>query len=49
MQGKPLYIRLRGSGETERDAKRRRSKVEKYASVWGVSEAGVIRRLIDEA
>lgn len=44
---KLLTFRLRGKGESMKDAERRKKKIEKNAKREGVSEADIIRRQLD--
>lgn len=45
---KHIIFRLRGEGETMKDADRRKRKIERLAKKGDTSEAGIIRKAIDE-
>lgn len=45
---KLLTFRLRGKGESMKDAERRKKKIERLAKRDDVSEADIIRKAIDE-
>lgn len=42
-----IIVRLRGNGETMKDAKRRKKLLEKVAKIEKCSEAQVVREMID--